>query len=547
MADVWYYTRNGQQQGPVDNQELNRLARDGHVSPDDLVWTEGMISWARAGDTLDAFRPGQTGESEPSGLDAGDILGSGEKEPRPRDPYGEPELDRGQEGRGRGDRGRGRNDDDLFGPAGHEETGRRRRRGGEDRDYDRGGRRPERGRGRRDDYDRDYDRSRRRRGPRDDYGRGRRGGPRSRRRPPKRGNGGLVVGLVIGGVVLLAIVGLIIIGIVSSSSSGAGRGTLVTSGRTQKGRLRSRSKSYYRVKLSSGKAYVFDVTSSGMDTKIELRDESGRSVRNASSGQGTTIAWNTRLVYVPRSSGTYQVVIRPRNSWDSGPFRFTFREATPMTVGQTVAHRLPDGDEMMLYEVNLKRNDTYTIDLKGERFGWDTHLFLYDDQGNKLRDNDDGRPGVLDSFLSYRPFQTGKYYIGVTAFRQKMAGSFTLTVSGSNVPKKVGGPAPQRIRIFGNRYSRFDSIGNNQRDAFLVTFLSGRTYTIDMKRSGNVIDPYLDLFDPKGIRIQSDANGGAGIRDARITYRCTRTGTYRIECSSTNRLGGAYRLEIRVN
>lgn len=44
----WYYSKNGQQKGPVMSAELNALAAQGLVTPDDLVWSEGMAGWQPA-------------------------------------------------------------------------------------------------------------------------------------------------------------------------------------------------------------------------------------------------------------------------------------------------------------------------------------------------------------------------------------------------------------------------------------------------------------------------------------------------------------------
>ena len=49
MAEVqWYYARNDQQFGPVSALELKQLADTGQLTPDDLLWREGMDSWATA-------------------------------------------------------------------------------------------------------------------------------------------------------------------------------------------------------------------------------------------------------------------------------------------------------------------------------------------------------------------------------------------------------------------------------------------------------------------------------------------------------------------
>ncbi len=49
MAEVqWYYARNDQQFGPVSAAELKQLVSAGRLSPDDLLWREGMEQWTTA-------------------------------------------------------------------------------------------------------------------------------------------------------------------------------------------------------------------------------------------------------------------------------------------------------------------------------------------------------------------------------------------------------------------------------------------------------------------------------------------------------------------
>jgi len=42
----WYYSANGQQQGPVSQADLEALVRKGDVTPETLVWREGLPNWA---------------------------------------------------------------------------------------------------------------------------------------------------------------------------------------------------------------------------------------------------------------------------------------------------------------------------------------------------------------------------------------------------------------------------------------------------------------------------------------------------------------------
>src|ERR1051325_9332862 len=41
----WYYVNAGQQAGPVDDAQLEELARSGAIQSDTLIWSEGMANW----------------------------------------------------------------------------------------------------------------------------------------------------------------------------------------------------------------------------------------------------------------------------------------------------------------------------------------------------------------------------------------------------------------------------------------------------------------------------------------------------------------------
>lgn len=48
MASQWFYTRGGQRLGPVVSDTLRQMAAAGQLSPNDLVWKEGMSQWVEA-------------------------------------------------------------------------------------------------------------------------------------------------------------------------------------------------------------------------------------------------------------------------------------------------------------------------------------------------------------------------------------------------------------------------------------------------------------------------------------------------------------------
>ena len=59
QAIEWYYGREGQQRGPVNEMALRELAATGQLAPSDLVWCAGMTQWAPAQSVLNLFpQPG---------------------------------------------------------------------------------------------------------------------------------------------------------------------------------------------------------------------------------------------------------------------------------------------------------------------------------------------------------------------------------------------------------------------------------------------------------------------------------------------------------
>lgn len=54
---TWFYSKNGQQLGPITDQELAAKSKSGELSATDLVWKEGMSDWTPLGQ-LNLFSAG---------------------------------------------------------------------------------------------------------------------------------------------------------------------------------------------------------------------------------------------------------------------------------------------------------------------------------------------------------------------------------------------------------------------------------------------------------------------------------------------------------
>lgn len=49
MPSGWYYVESGQQAGPLENSEIERLVAQGTISAQTLVWRKGLGDWEEAG------------------------------------------------------------------------------------------------------------------------------------------------------------------------------------------------------------------------------------------------------------------------------------------------------------------------------------------------------------------------------------------------------------------------------------------------------------------------------------------------------------------
>jgi uncharacterized RDD family membrane protein YckC len=62
---LWYYARNDQRFGPVEEAELHRLAAAGQISPTDLVWRQDFPDWRRASEVDGLFPAAPRGAMPP--------------------------------------------------------------------------------------------------------------------------------------------------------------------------------------------------------------------------------------------------------------------------------------------------------------------------------------------------------------------------------------------------------------------------------------------------------------------------------------------------
>ena len=74
MADQWYYAQRGNRSGPVSSAELKQLAESGRLTPEDMIWNDGMSNWMRAGSLQGLFLPKGGQEDLPEKADGVSVV-----------------------------------------------------------------------------------------------------------------------------------------------------------------------------------------------------------------------------------------------------------------------------------------------------------------------------------------------------------------------------------------------------------------------------------------------------------------------------------------
>jgi hypothetical protein len=64
----WYYAVEGEQKGPVNDDEFRRLAQQGVITPQTLVWREGLANWQPYAEQAPPPPPLSTGAPPPNGV-----------------------------------------------------------------------------------------------------------------------------------------------------------------------------------------------------------------------------------------------------------------------------------------------------------------------------------------------------------------------------------------------------------------------------------------------------------------------------------------------
>ena len=198
----------------------------------------------------------------------------------------------------------------------------------------------------------------------------------------------------------------------------------------------------YTVELSAGMLYTFSLrgADSGVgtlgDPYLELFQNDDFITYSDDGG----VKLDSRINFIPATSGTYTLVASDYSLTDSGSYRLQVGSevysgppevpgsaSTQMSLadsGSVSGEINYQGDEDW-FQVDLQAGNQYSFAISGLS---DSLLKLFDSSGGFVSFDDDGGDGT-DSLLRFAPASNGTYYIAAAVYANSDTGTYSLNMS----------------------------------------------------------------------------------------------------------------------
>jgi hypothetical protein len=161
-----------------------------------------------------------------------------------------------------------------------------------------------------------------------------------------------------------------------------------------------------------------------------------------------------------------------------------------------------------------------TIRMDKRNSSLDSYVELYGPDG-RLVGQDDDNGGNLNSRLAITLNQNGRHKIIARGYSMS-TGGYRLSLSRESTVD----PDDNRWIAMGGSLQGTIS-PNDDRDWYYVSGTAGRTVSIRMNKIDNGLDSYLELYNPSGVKVAENDDGG-GDRNAWLVYSMPADGVYRI-------------------
>ena len=194
--------------------------------------------------------------------------------------------------------------------------------------------------------------------------------------------------------------------------------------------------------------------------------------------------------------------------------------------------------EFDLFEFQALSDGPATFQLNSNSSGLDSVVTLLDSSGTFLATNDDFKPPLKDSSLTYAVHSGETYYLVASGFRSS-TGGYALSVSlPAVVDLGVLSVAQPQVQ-----YSDMINVTGDI-DVFQFQASSSCLLTVQLDADHlNSLDPVVTLLDSTGAQLQRDDDNGVGF-NSYLTYSIAGNQTYYLVAGGVGASTGAYTLTV---
>jgi hypothetical protein len=303
----------------------------------------------------------------------------------------------------------------------------------------------------------------------------------------------------------------------------------------------------FEQKMVADRPYAIDVTSRVFPAVVRVEDLAGRTVAPSAGGPMVSPVGipdtTSRLLFVPRKTAAYRIIVTSRFNDSIGPFTLQVMEPDGKVVERAGALS-PDGPVdrasterfCKRYPYKMSKDELYVINL--ESLAFDTQVRVEAPNGAEVASGR-GLGGARRARLTFLPPRSDTYTIVATSNLTRMIGPFTLTVLR---PGSKEGAEGLDVDVALEPSDPVDRVLTRSHRKVLEQVLDARhTYVIDL--SSTAFEPYLRLEDLAGTPLAH--NGGTA--SARLVFTPAKTGPYRIIATSRGPdKVGPFKLEVRT-
>jgi hypothetical protein len=287
---------------------------------------------------------------------------------------------------------------------------------------------------------------------------------------------------------------------------------------------------WYKISLTAGTNYVFNVGGGTLTGGVELYDANGNLLVQGYNG-GTN--GEAATSFEPTASGTYYVAassfLSTTGSYtlsvSTHAFDYAGTTATTgtLTSGSSVNGTLAVTGQSDWFKVSLTSGTQYLFDVGGGTLA-SPEVTIYDSTGKAISAATIGRTGG-GAQLSFEPTASGTYYIGASGQPSLSTGGGTYTVSMSTATYGYLGNTltSGTLAVGGHNTGNITSAG--QSEWFKVSLTAAGSYVFDVA-PGTLSDAQVSLYNSSGTLVSTGGTEASIAVTAAGTYFVGVTGSH---------------------